>query len=94
MPDDWQPSDKHRTLASELGVGVEAEEQHFRDFHTAKGSTFKDWDAAFRTWLRNATKFGGGRAIPFPNGQPVRGIGVNAPGDEWMRRPLTQEPPT
>jgi hypothetical protein len=29
----------------------------FRDYHLAKGSTFKDWDAAVRTWWRNARKF-------------------------------------
>lgn len=27
------------------------------DFHTAKGSSFKDWAAAFRTWVRNDRKF-------------------------------------
>ena len=31
----------------------------FRDYHQAKGSTFKDWEAALRTWLRNAPKFAG-----------------------------------
>ena len=30
----------------------------FIDYHTAKGSTFKDWNAAFRTWCRNANKWG------------------------------------
>ena len=30
----------------------------FRDYHIAKGSRFIDWDAAFRTWIRNASKFG------------------------------------
>ncbi len=29
----------------------------FRDHHLSKGSRFKDWDAAFRTWIRNELKF-------------------------------------
>jgi hypothetical protein len=29
----------------------------FYDHHTAKGSTFKDWDSAVRTWWRNAQKW-------------------------------------
>lgn len=29
----------------------------FVDYHTAKGSVYKDWDAAFRNWCRNAVKF-------------------------------------
>jgi hypothetical protein len=31
----------------------------FRDYHVARGSRFLDWGAAFRTWLRNAKRFGG-----------------------------------
>lgn len=29
----------------------------FLDHHRAKGSTFKDWAAAWRTWMRNTAKF-------------------------------------
>jgi predicted transcriptional regulator len=35
----------------------------FVDFHTAKGSVFKSWDAAFRTWCRNAVKFAEPRTV-------------------------------
>ena len=31
--------------------------EKFADHHKAKGSKFADWDAAFRTWCRNAEKF-------------------------------------
>jgi len=41
----------------------------FRDYHTSKGSTFKDWDAAFRTWIRNAARFkDNGKSI---EGRPI-----------------------
>lgn len=68
LPSNWQPNDNHHTLAAELRVNANTEAAQFRDHHTAKGSTMKDWDAAFRTWLRNAAKWRrpgeGGNAKP------------------------------
>jgi len=57
MPSDWEPTPAHRGLACELGVSLPDEEPRFRDYHAGKGSIFADWDAAFRTWLRNAKRF-------------------------------------
>jgi hypothetical protein len=36
---------------------VERETAQFLDYHRARGSVFKDWAAAWRTWMRNAAKF-------------------------------------
>jgi hypothetical protein len=54
--------------ARELGVDANLEADSFRDHHTAKGSTFIDWQAAFRTWLGNAKRFarGGGATRESP----------------------------
>jgi hypothetical protein len=87
LPEDWTPNDKHRSLAAELGVDLDAEAAKMRDHALANGRTQKDWDAYFRNWLRNSLQFGGQQR---PNGQQ-RAVGVNAPGDEWMRRPLNYE---
>lgn len=57
MPTSFQPSESHADLAMQLGVNLQAEFASFVDFHGSKGNTFKDWDAALRTWLRNAKKF-------------------------------------
>lgn len=57
LPDDWKPNDGHRELAGKSGLSVTDEIDKFTDYHKAKGSIMKDWDAAFRTWLRNAEKF-------------------------------------
>lgn len=57
LPADWTPRPEERATASKSGVDCDAEAAHFRDHHTAKGSRLADWDAAFRTWLRNAVKF-------------------------------------
>lgn len=59
LPADFRPQPAHFTLAAELGVDLSVEGPQFVDHHTAKGSTFKDWDAALRTWIRNAAKFRG-----------------------------------
>lgn len=52
-------SEAERAQAREL-YGAEAKNEllQFIDYHTARGSTMKDWRAAWRTWMRNATKFG------------------------------------
>lgn len=59
LPEDFTPTVDHFELAKTVGVDLEAEFEQFRDYHRAKGSTMKDWNAALRTWLRNAQKFGG-----------------------------------
>ena len=63
LPDGWVPSDKNIADAEAKGFSekeIESEADRFRDFHTSKGSTFKCWDAAWRTWLGNARRFAGG----------------------------------
>lgn len=56
-PPDFRPSDAHAALATQLGVSLAAEWPKFCDHHDAKGSTFKDWPAALRTWIRNAQQY-------------------------------------
>jgi hypothetical protein len=58
MPDDLAPNAGCRSLAHELGVSLGTEFPKFVDHHTAKGSTFSDWQAALRTWIRNSVRFG------------------------------------
>lgn len=60
MPADWAPRQQELDKAAAMDVQVAAELERFRDHHTAKGSTFVDWDAAFRTWLGNAARFANG----------------------------------
>jgi len=76
MPKDWAPRPQEQAQARAAGIDCEKAAEHFRDHHTAKGSRFMDWNAAFRTWLRNATRFGGG-----PNG-----AGRRTPLDRQLER--------
>ncbi len=57
LPDDFTPNETGLALAEEKGVNVADELAAFVDHHSANGSTFIDWQAAFRTWTRNAAKF-------------------------------------
>lgn len=57
LPDDFTPNETAEKLASDYGLSLADEQAAFEDHHAANGTTFKDWQAGFRTWLRNAHKF-------------------------------------
>lgn len=60
IPSNWVPSDeniKHAISKNLTHEEIKNEADQFRDFHLAKGTTFKDWDAGWRTWVRNSIKF-------------------------------------
>ena len=58
FPPDFQIAPHFINLAQEKGWANPMDElEGFRDYHLKKGSQFVDWDAAFRTWLRNGKKF-------------------------------------
>jgi len=77
LPENWVPSEKNEQDATDRNFTSEEirnEADRFRDYHTSKGTTFKDWDAGWRTWLGNARKFDGnskvvGGAFPSRHGQ-------------------------
>lgn len=62
LPDDFCPNEANRQLATSLNVNLQDAIEAFRDFHLSKGSTYKDWNAALNTWIRNERKFGRGPA--------------------------------
>lgn len=61
---------------------LERELAQFKDRNTANGQTYDDWQAAFRTWIRNADKWrhNGGRSGTNGMGrhQPSDGLGSTA----------------
>ena len=76
LPQGWVPNEKNIEDAKKLDFTdweIENEGNQFRDYHHAKASTYVDWDACWRTWIRNAIKFG--RRTGAQNG---RGMGVDA----------------
>ena len=75
MSEGFQPKESHRALAVELAVNLDAAFAKFCDHHSSKGSTFKDWDRALNTWLRNEQAFVRG------NGRNHAAASQSKPGD-------------
>ena len=71
LPEGWQPTSAHHDLAASLGVDCLHEAAKFADHAAAKDRRMRDWDAAFRTWLRQARDFG------IAAKQPAGGSGGN-----------------
>jgi len=71
IPKDFKISDRIKTLATENDwpdpVG---QLDRFKDHHAKKGDLFVDWEAAFRTWLRNGKEFA--LLAKFKDGGPRR----------------------
>lgn len=57
LPEDFEPNATCVELAGKLGVSMRAELDKFRDHAATKGVTAKDWQAAFRNWIRKAYEF-------------------------------------
>ena len=60
LPPSWQPKTQTICWARSEGFDDEAikrELAKFADHALAKGSTYRDWEAAFRTWLRRAQDY-------------------------------------
>lgn len=57
--DDYEPSERITEGFDDQypGLRLDVELEKFRDHHMAVGSDFKDWDRAFRKWLRNALQW-------------------------------------
>lgn len=54
LPDNWVPSDRNVADAQASNLSpqdIRREADRFRDHHLARGSLFRDWDAAWRTWV-------------------------------------------
>ncbi len=64
LPGSWKPNDQHRAMCESLALDVETLVGEFTDHHRARGTVFKDWDAGFRTWIRNAAKYRSGKGRP------------------------------
>lgn len=63
IPDDWMPDEAGAEFAAARGV-PDAEIEVFRDYHLARGNLMASWPAAWRTWCRNAVRFGTATGSP------------------------------
>lgn len=59
LPDGFKPNDTGTRYAEDRNIDTEVEIESFCNWHKAKGSLMKDWQAAWRTWCDKAQKFQG-----------------------------------
>lgn len=57
IPEGFSLTGEMRHHAERRGLDPIEELAAFTDHHKAKGTSFKDWQAAWRTWCRNAVRF-------------------------------------
>lgn len=69
LPDDWEPSETHRTRAAEEGLDVDREAVKFRSYYEATDKKMVRWNAAFTTWLIK-----GGEYAKRDAGKPARSM--------------------
>lgn len=64
----------------------------FRDYHLAKGSLMFDWEAAFRTWMRNQKKWQDEKQQSErpARAQPSRKVELPEISDEERKRNITR----
>lgn len=58
LPSDFELDGTRSAYANGLGLYASGEFAQFRDYHLARGTVYRDWDAAWRTWCRKAVQFG------------------------------------
>jgi hypothetical protein len=82
LPATFAVTDEMRKWATENGLTAPDDLiDSFRDYHLAKGSTYKDWTAAFRTWIRNDKRFASSRTARPASGKskPLDDMDYSAP---------------
>jgi len=74
LPPDFDLTIDRKAYADKTLPNVDAAElmAAFRDYHASKGTTAKDWDASWRTYVRNGLKFG--YPMPIPSREPTAKI--------------------
>jgi hypothetical protein len=65
IPEDFEVSARIIELAKENHwPDPHSEVNAFKDYHIARGTLMADWEACFRTWLRNCLKFNKASRLP------------------------------
>lgn len=82
-PDHFSIGDDLKEWASTNvpSLDVEAETEKFLDHHRSKGNKFKDWNSAWRKWMRNAAEWGKAR---------TNGSRGKVPKDDILDRKLAE----
>lgn len=73
LPDDFSVTPEREQYAITRLPSVDVPElmESFKDYHRKEGTTAKDWDASWRTWVRNGLQFGYPK-LKAADGKPVK----------------------
>lgn len=88
-PENFEVTNELRQWGHSLALTdafLDSETPKFLDYHRSKGSVFKDWNAAWRTWIRKAKEWGAKPVKPgaFDIEATARRLGMQAkPGESW-----------
>lgn len=83
IPPEFPLTDRLKKYATDRGVAatyVATLFDNFKNYHLAKGTVMLDWDAAWRTWVGNESRFNGHRSPP---NRPAPRAGM-VYGDDYM----------
>jgi DNA-binding transcriptional MocR family regulator len=80
LPGEWKPEALDDFSNKYPGLDFRDEVDAFKNYHLAKGSVMKDWDAAFRTWLRNAKRWNSPRGQVWKPPADIPGV------RDWVKK--------
>jgi len=72
LPADFYPNKTGVEYADARSISFATELESFRNWHSAKGTTMKDWQAAWRTWCDKAVTYGRTSAGPPARASPAQ----------------------
>ncbi|HET6627053.1 MAG TPA: hypothetical protein VFG63_11760 [Nocardioidaceae bacterium] len=82
LPDDWEPTDAHKSRAVQDGINLAAEVSKFKAHAEANDRRQANWNAAFTQWLLNVPEWH--RSAPTVGGTfPTNG--TEAEKDAWVK---------
>lgn len=93
LPADWKPRPADIAWATEKygdTVDEEAERDRFVDYWVSKGEARRDWDAAYRNWIRKAHDISASRK-PVLQGRPASRTAGLAETNRAKRNSLAAE---
>jgi hypothetical protein len=94
LPADWQLSSNDLAYAAENGFSKREATvlgDAFRDHHRNKGTLGIDWEAGFRTWVRNEIKFSRNRSNGGSNGKASNALGGYSGLGALLRQKIAEE---
>lgn len=86
LPDNWQPTEEHKTRAVQDGIDLSAQVARFRAHAEANDRRQANWNAAFTQWLLNVPEWQRHRTgRPGPQATPFPVNGTEAEKDAWVK---------